>query len=61
MSKTYVHWTVRRIDPKDILNGILLDKKVSFPSFLAAANFARHINSPANEEIVGKPTLEEVA
>ena len=58
---TYVHWTTRRIDPKDLLHGILLEKKISFPSFIAAANFARHINSPANEELVGKPLLEEVA
>jgi hypothetical protein len=61
MSKTYVHWTVRRIDPKDTLHGLLLEKEVSFPTFMGAANFARAIRTPLNEEIVGKPLLEEVA
>jgi hypothetical protein len=61
MSKTYVHWTVRRIDPKDTLHGLLLDKEVSFPTFPAAVAFARAIRTPINEEMVGKPLLEEVA
>lgn len=58
---TFVHWTVRRINPNDLLHGLLLDKQVSFPSFPAAVAFARAIKTPLNEEIVGKPLLEEVA
>lgn len=61
MSKTYVHWSIRRIDPKDVLYNIILEKETSFPSFIAAAKFARGIpRLRNNEELIGKPTVMEI-
>lgn len=60
--KTFVHWSVRRIDPKDVLFNFILDKKVSFPTFIGAHNFAKSIPTiTGKDELVGKPLLEEVA
>jgi hypothetical protein len=62
LMKTFVHWSVRRIDPKDLLFKYILEKKVSFPSFAAATAFARSIpRVTVKDELVGKPLLEEVA
>jgi len=61
MSKTYVHWSVRRIDPRDIHYNIIQEKETSFSSFIAAAKFAKEIpHLKNNEELVGKPVVMEL-
>lgn len=57
--KTYVHWSERRIDTKDMLHGLVLEKTLSFPDFLAAARFAKGLSNTT--DLVGKPLVEEAA